>query len=140
MKIKRKKIHATKAYKNGVKLNYVPSLVALSKIFDRSILGIATWNSPVKIKSAIPREPNYVGWFIKNSKQFSVNSRGKFIYQYQASRRANTGPLVFLFQIFIYFPVFYVVILVEHPALFILGKCLMDSYWSLALHLSCFPV
>ena len=40
----------------------------------------------------------------------------------------KTLPLVFLSQIFRYFPAFQVVILVEHPVLFVLGKCLLDSY------------
>ena len=66
----------------------------------------------------------------KTAKQLSANSRKKFIFQYQASRRVTIkhwAPAVFLFEIFRYFPAFYVAILVEYPVLFILGKCLMVS-------------
>ena len=63
----------------------------------------------------------------KMAKQFSVNSHGKLLCQYQASRQANTWPIAFLSQIFRYFPAFQVVILVEYPVLLFLGKCLMDS-------------
>ena len=61
------------------------------------------------------------------AKQFSVNPLQKFICQYQASRQASTWHLVFLSWIFRYFPAFQIVILVEYPVHFILGKCLMDS-------------
>ena len=59
------------------------------KISDRSIQGIAMWNSREKIKLAIPQEQNYVVDWSKTAKQFSVNSHGKFLCQYQASRRAG---------------------------------------------------
>ena len=52
----KKKIHAAEAYRNGAKLNYVNPPKTLSRIFDRSIYGIATWNSRERIKSLIPRE------------------------------------------------------------------------------------
>ena len=42
----------------------------------------------------------------KTAKQFSVNSCRKFLCQYQASRWASTWLLVFLCQIFKYFPAF----------------------------------
>ena len=42
--------------------------MVLSKIFDRSIWGIATWNSWEKIKSAISHEQNHMAWLAKNSK------------------------------------------------------------------------
>ena len=49
-------------------MNYVHPPTVWWKIFDRSIQGIATWNSHEKIKSAIPREQNYAAWLVKNGK------------------------------------------------------------------------
>ena len=45
----------------------------------------------------------------KTAKQFSVNSRGKFLCQYEAgqvSRQASARPGAFLSQNFRYFPYF----------------------------------
>ena len=84
--------------------------IILSKIFDRSIYGIATWNSWEKIKLVIPCEQNYVAWLVKNSKTVSSKLMWKIslsVYFFvQASRQASTRPLVFLSQIFLYFPAF----------------------------------
>ena len=81
-----KKIHTAQAYQNGVKLNYIHPLQFYKKIFNRSIQAIAKWNSQEKIKSIIPHEQNtWLDWS-KTAKQFSVNSHGKFLCQYQASR------------------------------------------------------
>ena len=65
---------------------------------------MATWNSREKIKAAIPREQNYALDWLKTAKQFSVNSRGKFICQYEANRRASVQPGVFFSQNSRYFP------------------------------------
>ena len=46
---------------------YSPPMV-LSKTFNRSIQGIATWNSKEQIKSAILHEQNYAAWLIKSGK------------------------------------------------------------------------
>ena len=64
----------------------------------------------------------------KTAKQFSVNSSGKFLCQYQASRRAGKQALSlesFFLRILDTFHPF--VILVKYTVLFVLGKCLMDS-------------
>ena len=65
MKLK-KKIHTAEAYRNEAKL-FTPPMV-LSKIFGRSIQGIATWNSREKIKLVISHEQNYATWLVKNGK------------------------------------------------------------------------
>ena len=67
-KLWNKKIHAAEACRNGAKLNYVHPPMVLSKIFNRSIWGIAMWNSWEKIKLAIPCKENYVTWLVKNGK------------------------------------------------------------------------
>ena len=43
---------------------------------------------------------------LDRKKKFSLNSRGKFLCQYQTSRRVTTGSIAFLFQIFGYFTAF----------------------------------
>ena len=124
-----KKIHAAEAYRNGPKLNYVHLPKVLSKMLDRSIYGIATWNSREKIKPTIPREQNHAAWLVKNSKTvFSKFARqiSLSVSSEQVSSQANTWPLVFLSQIFIYFSTL-AVILVEYPVLFILFKRLLGS-------------
>ena len=63
----------------------------------------------------------------KNGKTVFSKLTENFVCQYQVSRQAITWPLVFLSQIFRHSPVFYVVILVEYPAIFITGKYLMHS-------------
>ena len=63
-----KKKHNAEGYHNGAKLNYTQPPMVLSKIFDRSIQGIAMCNSQEKIKLAIPCEQNYTAWLVKNSK------------------------------------------------------------------------
>ena len=71
----------------------------------------------------------------KTAKQFSVNLRGQFFCQYQASRRAgkqvsrqaSARPEAFLSQNFRYIPAFKVVYVVKYTVLFVFGKCLMDS-------------
>ena len=70
-----------------------------------------------------------ITWFdwSKTAKQFSVNSHGKFLCQYQASRQASAQPGVFLSQDFRYFPAFEVAILVKYTVLLVLGKCVMAS-------------
>ena len=83
-----------------------------------------------KIKSAIPREQNYVAWLVKNGKtvfskltwKISLSVSGK-----QATRQASTRPGVFLSQNFRYFTSFKVVNLEKYTVLFVLGKCFMDS-------------
>ena len=109
LSFKIKKKPNAKACRNGAKLNYVhPSMVS-SKIFDRSIYVIATWNSREKIKWIIPHEQNHTPWLVKNSKtvfskltwQISLSVSGE-----QANRQANTSRLAFLSQIFIYFLIF----------------------------------
>ena len=75
----------------------------------QSIQGIATWNSREKIKSAIPREQNYVAWLVKNGKTvFSKLTRkiSLSVSGEQASRQAIAQPGVFLSQNFRYFPAF----------------------------------
>ena len=64
----------------------------------------------------------------KMTKQFSVNSREKFLCQYQTSRQAVSKHLAcsLLSHIFRYFPAFQVVIFVEYPVLFLLSQCLID--------------
>ena len=64
----------------------------------------------------------WLGWST-TAKHFSVKSRGKFCL----SVLEEYGPVVFLLQIFRYFPALKGVILVEYLELFILGKYLMDS-------------
>ena len=96
----------------------------------RSIYRIAMWNSHDKIRPTILCEQNFMVWLVKKGKTvfnkllqqvpFSVSAK-------QASRQANSWSLVFLSQIFRYFPAFQVAILVKYPVVFILGKCLMDS-------------
>ena len=79
------------------------------KNFDRSLQGIATWNSWGKIKSAIPHEQNYVAPLVKNGKtvfskltrKISLSVSGR-----QASRQASAQPGAFLSQNFRYFPYF----------------------------------
>ena len=105
----KKKKPTAKACRNGAKLNYVHPTMVSSKIFDRSIYVIATWNSQEKIKWIIPHEQNHTPWLVKNSKtvfsklmwQISLSVSGE-----QASRQANTSCLAFLSQIFIYFLIF----------------------------------
>ena len=67
----------------------------------------------------------------KTAKQFSLNSCGKCICQYQATRRAGKQALglesSFLRILDTFHPPFYVVILVKFTVLFVLGKCLMGS-------------
>ena len=119
-----------------MKLNYVHPPMVLSKIFDRSIYIIATWNSQRKIKLTMPCEQYHQPWLVKNDKtvfgkltqQISLSVSGE-----QVSRQANTWPLAFLSQIFRYFLAFYVVILVEYPVLLFFGKCLMDSLQVLSI-------
>ena len=95
-----------KAYRNGAKLNYIHSPMVLSKFFDRSIQGIATWNSREKIKLAIPHDQNYGPWLVKDGKAVFRNSHGKFRCQYQASRQARARLAVFPSQNFRYFSAF----------------------------------
>ena len=83
--------------------------IVLSKIFNRSIHVIATWNSQEKIKLTILHEQNHVPWLVKNDKtvfsklmwQISLSVSGN-----QVSRQAKTWLLAFLSQIFRYFPDF----------------------------------
>ena len=63
----------------------------------------------------------------KTAEQFSVNLRGKFLCQYQASKQAIIWPGIFLSQNFRYFPAFQVLILVKYTVFFVLGKCLIYS-------------
>ena len=46
---------------------FAPPMV-LSKIFNRSIYIIATWNSQEKIKSTIPHKQNHTSCLVKNGK------------------------------------------------------------------------
>ena len=46
----------------------------------------------------------------KTAKKFSVKSSREFLHQYQACRVASTWPLVFLSQIFRYFPAYQVIL------------------------------
>ena len=126
-----KKIPAAEVCWNGAKLNYVHPPMVFSKIFDRSIYVIATWNSWEKIKSTYHVSKIHVSWLVKNGKivfskltwQISLSVSGK-----QVSWQANTWPLLaFLSQIFRYFPAFQVAIFVEISCTLFLGKCLMDS-------------
>ena len=48
-------------------ITFTPPMV-LSKIFDRSISGRATWNSQEKMKSVKPPEQNQVAWLVKSGK------------------------------------------------------------------------
>ena len=96
----------TKAYRNGAKLNYIHSPMVLSKFFDRSIQGIATWNSREKIKLAIQHDQNYGAWLVKDGKTVFRNSDGKFRCQYQVSRQARARLAVFPSQNFRYFSAF----------------------------------
>ena len=99
---------------------------------------------------AIPCEQNNATWLVKNCKtafskltKISLPVSGK-----QMSRQASNQPLVFLSQIFTYFPAFYTVILVEHPSCsshfgqmfngFLTST--FNFYWSLPLQLSCITV
>ena len=80
--------------------NWLTPMV-LSKIFSRSIYGIATWNSLEKIKSKIPCEQNHPAWFLKNGETvFSKLIWHKFLSVpgEQVSRQANTWPLVLPFS------------------------------------------
>ena len=70
-----------------------------------------------------------LGWS-KMAKQFSVNSHGKSLCQYQASRQVSTRPGVFLSKNFRYFPSFLSYYFSEIYCTFCfgpVGKCLMDS-------------
>ena len=77
------------------------------KIKKKNVM--AMWNSPEKIKSAIPHEQNHMPWLVKTSKtvfskltwQISLPVSGK-----QARRQVNTWPIAFFSQIFRYFPAF----------------------------------
>ena len=80
-----------------------------------------------KIKTALSHEQNCAAWLVKNGKTVFSKLTENFVCQYQVSRQAITWPLVFLSQIFRHSPVFYVVILVEYPVIFIVGKYLMHS-------------
>ena len=42
----------------------------------------------------------------KMAKKFSVKSSREFLHQYQVCRKASTWPLLFLSQIFRYFPAY----------------------------------
>ena len=94
--LKLKKIPAAEAYRNGAKLNYVHPSLVLSKIFDRSIYVIATWNSQEKIKSAIPHGQNHTPWLIKNGKTFF----SKLMQQISLSVLGKQVASTFLFSNF----------------------------------------
>ena len=128
-------------------MNYVHSPVVLSKIFDKPILGIATWNLRGKIKSEIPREKNYVSWFVKNGKtvfskltrKISLSISGEQIGQHSASSFPFSGFYIFSSLLGCYFS--------RTSCACHFGEMFngfltstFDFYWSLALHLSCFPV
>ena len=70
--------------------------MALSKIFDRSIQRIATWNSREKIKTTIPREQNYTAWLVKNGTTVSSKLTRKIcssVSSEQATRRPGKQAL-----------------------------------------------
>ena len=105
-----KKVHTAEAYRDGAKFNYIHPPMVLSKIFDRSIQGIATWwKSREKIKLEIPCEHYYANWLVKNGKTvFSKLTRkiSLWVSGKQTSWQANARPAVFLSQNFRYFPAF----------------------------------
>ena len=121
--------------------------MVLSKIFDWIIFGRAMWNSREKIKSAIPREQNYVTWLVKNGKRVFSKLTQKIslsVSGEQASRRANTYSILFLSQIFRYFQACYISGI---SCTFCLGQMFkgfltstFDFYWSLDLEFSCITV
>ena len=65
MKLKKKNTYC-RSLPKWSKIIYPP--MVLSKIFGRSIQGIATWNSREKIKLVISHEQNYATWLVKNDK------------------------------------------------------------------------
>ena len=82
------------------------------------------WNSQEKIKSATPHEENCMAWLIEYGKTVFSKLLWKFFLS--VSGKQVSKLLVFLSQIFRYFPAFSVVISVEYLVPFILGKCLVD--------------
>ena len=102
-------------------------LYGFIKTFNRSIQGIATWNSREKSQLYHVSKIAQLDWS-KTAKQFSVNSGRKFLSLSgkQATRKASAWPAVFLSQNFRYFPVFWDVISVKYTVIFVLGTCLMD--------------
>ena len=76
-----------------------------------------------QIKSVIPREQNYVAWLVNNGKTLF----SKVTQEISLSVLDKYWPVVFLSQLFRYFPAFKALILEEDPELLIFGKCLIDS-------------
>ena len=105
-KLRNKKNTCRRSLQKWSNIELYSSPMVLLKIFDRSIYGIATWNSQEKIKvgNTTWGKVAQLDWS-KMPKQFSLNSRRKFC-QYQATRWASTWSLVFPSQIFTYFPAF----------------------------------
>ena len=81
-----------------------------------------------KIKLTAPHEQNHGPSLVKTGKAIFSKLTWKISLLVSGEQaREHLTLIVFLSQIYRYFPAFYVVILVEYPVLLLLGKCLMDS-------------
>ena len=117
--------------------------MVLSKIFHRSIYGIATWNSQEKIKSAIPCGQNYaLDWtlFSTLTQKISLSVLG----DKQANKHLVSS---FPFSYFYILPSLLGCYFSGISCTFHFGQMFngfltstFDFYWSLALQFSCITV
>ena len=113
------------------------------KMYPLSLIWLESWNQALKgiieVNSRKKRSKLYhmivcLGWS-KKAKSFPVNSHGKFLYWYQASRRTSKWTLVFLSQTFRNFSAFSALLVILGIFVGFLKRT-FGFYWSLALNFS----
>ena len=128
-------------------MNYIHPTVVLSKIFYRTIQGIATWNYQEKIKSGKPREQNYAAWLVKNRKAVFSKLMRKIPLSVTGKQASKHLASSFPFSHFYILSSCWGCYFSRIPCTFYFGQMFngfltsaFDFYWSLVLQFSCITV